>query len=100
MANQIKWSIKAEDTFAGIIAYLERKFTQREVTNFVDRVYDKIELLRLFPRIGVSNNKKKNTYRTLIHKKVVLVYHYKPLKKEIVLITFWNTLQDPKRLKY
>ncbi len=100
MALQIEWSIKSEDTFDEIIAYLETEFTQREVVSFVNRVYDKLELLQTFPKIGVPNTKKRNTYRTLIHKKVTLVYHYKPIKKEIVLITFWNNLQNPARLKY
>ena len=100
MVVQIEWSEKAEDTFDSIIAYLEKDFTQREVTNFVNRVYEKLELLQSFPKIGVPNTRKKNTYRTLVHKKITLVYHYKPIKKEIVLITFWNNLQNPARLKY
>jgi len=100
MAIQIEWSEKAEDTFEGIIAYLEKEFTQREVINFVNRVYEKLELLQSFPKIGVPNARKKNTYRTSVHKKVTLVYHYKPIKKEIVLIAFWNNLQNPARLKY
>jgi len=100
MVNQIEWSVKAQDTFDGIIAYLESEWTPREVANFINRVSEKLELLRVFPKIGVPNSKKKNSYRTLIHKKVSLVYHYKPIRKEIVLITFWNNLQDPKRLKY
>ncbi len=94
MAIQIEWSIKAEDTFEGIIAYLEKEFTQREVANFANRVYEKLELLRSFPKMGVPTGRKKSTYRTLIHKKVTLVYYYKPIKKEIVLITFWD---DPQR---
>jgi len=100
MVNQIEWSVKAEDTFENIVAYLEKEWTQREVINFVNRVYEKLELLRLFPKMGVPNTKKKNSYRTLIHKKITLVYHYKPIKKEIVLITFWNNMQNPKGYKY
>ena len=100
MVNKIEWSIKAEDTFEAIIAYLEKEFTQKEVVNFVNRVYEKLELLSLFPEMGVSSPKKKHTYRTLIHKKITLVYHHKPVKNEIVLITFWNNLQNPIALKH
>ncbi len=100
MVKQIEWSVKAQDTFDGIIAYLEKEWTEREVINFVNRVNEKLELLCVFPRLGIPNSKKKNSYRTLIHKKVTLVYHYKPIKKEIILITFWNNLQNPKGLKY
>jgi plasmid stabilization system protein ParE len=100
MVRKIEWSIKAQDTFESIIAYLETEWTEREATNFASRVYEKLELLRSFPKIGSPDNKKKNVYRTLIHKKVSLVYHYKPIKNEIVLITFWNSLQNPERLIY
>jgi plasmid stabilization system protein ParE len=100
MVNQIEWSVKAQDSFDGIINYLEKEWSQKEVISFVNRVNEKLELLRSFPKMGVPNAKKKNSYRTLIHKKVTLVYHYKPVKKEIVLITFWNNLQNPKGLKY
>jgi len=100
MVNQIEWSIQAENSFENIITYLEKEFTQREVVNFANRVYEKLALLSVFPKLGTPNATKKNTYRTLIHKKITLVYHYKPIKKEIVLITFWNNLQNPKRIQY
>lgn len=99
MAIKIEWSEKADQTFDAILNYLEKEWSEKEVIYFVDRVYKKLELLRSFPQMGVPNKTKRNTYRTILHKKVTLVYHYKPIKKEIVLITFWNTLQDPNLLK-
>ena len=41
----------------------------------------------------------KNTYKTIINKRIILYYYYRPLEKAIVLITFWNTQQNPKNLK-
>jgi plasmid stabilization system protein ParE len=98
MVNQVEWSIKAQDTFDSIISYLEKEWTEKEVKNFVTRVYEKLELLRQFPEIGVPNIKKKNSYRTLIHKKVTLVYHYKPIKKKLYSLHFGTTCKTQKVL--
>jgi len=46
MVNQVAWSLKAISTFENIIDYLETEWTEKEVTNFVTRVYDKLELIR------------------------------------------------------
>ncbi len=100
MVNKIEWSVKAQETFDDIITYLEKEWSQKEVINFINLVSRKLELLRRFPKMGIPNKNKKNTFRTLIHKKVRLVYHYKPIKKEIVLLTFWNNLQDPLNYRY
>ncbi len=99
MVDKVEWSVKAQESFESIVTYLEKEWTQREVVNFVNRVNEKLELLRSFPRLGNANSRKRNTYRTLVHKKITLVYHFKPVRNEIVLITFWNNLQDPKKLK-
>jgi hypothetical protein len=52
------------------------------------------------PKIGNQTSKNPAIFRTLVHKKITVVYKYKPLKKEIELITFWNNQQDPKKLKF
>ena len=37
-----------------------------------------------------------NIRKTILHKKVILIYKYKPLKKEIILLNFWNPQQATK----
>jgi plasmid stabilization system protein ParE len=100
MVNEIVWSIKANATFEAIISYLATEWSEREAIDFVNRVDEKLEVLRAHPKIGMLVKNKNNTYRTILHKRITLVYHYKPIKKELTLITFWNNWQNPKRLKY
>jgi plasmid stabilization system protein ParE len=100
MVSEIIWSAGAIDTYNAIIQYLYDEWTDKEVRNFGKRVDAKLQILRLQPRIGRLVNKKGNVHRTLVHKKITLVYRCKLRKNEIELVTFWNNLQDPKRLKY
>lgn len=50
------------------------------------------------PRLGRKTGKRTNFRKTTINKRVVLYYQYKPRKKEIELLVFWNTQQDPDKL--
>jgi len=100
MAYKIIWSAESKQTYLGIIEYLEKEWTEREIRNFVERVHNKLNLLSAQPEIGKIHKKRYKVHKTLIHKKVSLVYHIKPLKKEIHLLTFWDNRQDPAKLKY
>ncbi len=100
MAWKIVWSVKAVKTCNVNLDYLFKEWTEREVNNFISRVNDKLQLIEGQPRIGIMLNKKKNIHGTLVHKKVTLIYRIRTVKKEIELVTFWNNLQDPKRLKF
>jgi len=100
MVRKIIWSPEAIDTYISIIEYLEKEWTEREVRNFMLRVHEKLGILSQQPLIGRLSSKKRNNYRTLINKHTTLVYHYKPIKKEIELVSFWNNAQDPRKLKF
>lgn len=101
MACKINWTPKAWHTYKANIKYLKEKWTEREVANFILLVDRKIDHLSQHPRIGSSKNKKYPNLRyTLIHKRVALVYRrHKPLEDEIELLVFWNTYQNPYKLK-
>jgi plasmid stabilization system protein ParE len=93
--HKIIWSELAINTYLSNIEYLESAWTHREIDNFIASVSDKIALLSLQPRIGSPTNKRKNVRKTLVHKNILLIYRHKPQKKEIELIPFFNTHQQP-----
>ena len=97
MVNEIVWSDNAQKTFDGVIDYLQKEWTEKEIIKFIRLVNAKFEVLRTFPKIGVLI--KKNIYVTIINKKVSLFYKYSSTKKEVILILFWDTQQNPKALK-
>jgi plasmid stabilization system protein ParE len=99
MAFKIVWTPEALNTYLGIINYLEEHWTEKEIKNFVQRVESKLILLKTFPSIGSPFDKKKNLRKTLVHEKVQLYYRVKTVNKQVELISFWNTSQNPKALR-
>ena len=72
----------------------------KEISNFVLLVDNRLSNLAKHPGIGSPRNKKYPNIRfTLVHKRILLVYKYKPIKNEIDLLVFWNTYQNPRKLK-
>jgi plasmid stabilization system protein ParE len=97
---KITWMPKAIHSYIKNIDYLREEWTDKEVDTFINLVEKKVYNLSNHPRLGASRNKKySNTRFTLIHKRVALIYRHKPVKNEIELLLFWNTSQNPKKLK-
>lgn len=99
MVCKIVWTPEALQTYLQIINYLEQKWTEREIKNFAQSVEDKIELLKSFSGIGSLFDKKRKLRKTLVHKHVQLYYRIRPVKKQIELVNFWNTYQNPDKLR-
>ncbi len=100
MAYEIIWSDEAKKTYQGIIDYLEKEWSEKEVSNFVFRVHNKLILLGVQPAIGRVHKKKYKIHKTLVHKNISLVYHIRQLRKEIVLLSFWDNRQDPAKFRH
>jgi plasmid stabilization system protein ParE len=100
MDCKINWTNTAWISYESNILYLELAWTAKEISNFVLSVEKRLDNLAKHPRIGNARNKKyPNIRSTLVHKRILLIYKYKPLKSEIDLLLFWNTSQNPKKLK-
>jgi plasmid stabilization system protein ParE len=92
MDFKIKWIKRAWLTFEANINYLQNRWTSKEMSTFVIEVDKRLKNLSKYPGIGNSRNKKQADIRSVtIHKRVVLIYRYKPKLKEIHLLVFWNT---------
>jgi len=94
---KVVWTNKALDTFARNIAYLQEKWTEKEVNAFSNKVNDILSAIREQPLMYRKSEKLSNVHISLIVKQVSLVYRVKPRKKEIELIAFLDNRQDPKK---
>ena len=100
MVYEIIWTEKATFTYARNMKYLHEEWPQNVVLQFISLLEKKLEVLSRHPYIGGSRNKKNTNLRfTILHKRVVLVYRVKVRKKQIELLLFWNTYQNPGKLK-
>ena len=91
MACKISWTLRAGKTYEANINYLEQFWTEKEIAH----------LLRWLRRnLTISRSKKDSNIRfTLVHRRVALIYRFKPRTNEIELLVFWNTYQNPRKLK-
>jgi len=99
MVFKVIWSSLAINTYISNIEFLEQKWTNTEIKKFIAAVQRKISILSLQPNIGRLTSKRLHVRQTVIHKRIILIYRFKPPKKEVELVRFFNTRQDPKRLK-
>lgn len=100
MVCKIIWLPRAIQTYIDNIQYLQANWTEKEIERFKILVEKKIENISQHPKLGSARSKSTPHIRfTLIHKRVALIYNYKPSKNEIELMVFWNTAQNPKKSK-
>ena len=89
MACKISWTQRAWLTYEANINFLEKEWTEKEIRKFILLVDKKIANISNHPKLGTSRNTKNpNIRNTLIHKRIALIYRYKPLKDEIELLVF------------
>jgi len=101
MACKVNWTPKALQTFDDNITYLKENWTEKEIIHFVTLTDEKITNLSHHPRIGSPRNAKHPNIRfTLVHKRIALIYRFKPRKNEVVLLLFWNTYQNPNKNRF
>lgn len=73
---------------------------RKEVKKFALTVEKKVSVLSKQPGIGSPRNQKQQNIRhTVLYKRVSLIYRINSGKKEIELLRFWNTYQNPSKLK-
>jgi hypothetical protein len=99
MSFSIIWMPEAFKTFDDRIEYLEIHWTDKEITNFRERVKEYLETLKEKPYIGKKAGRVNNVHVGLIIKQVSLIYRVKVLKKEIELLLFVDNRQDPRKIK-
>ncbi|CAN5364102.1 hypothetical protein BH10BAC1_BH10BAC1_03020 [soil metagenome] len=94
MAKEVKWTSEAQDTFDKIIAYLEVKWTDKEVSNFINSTNKIIFYISENSQM-FRESKKQNIREAVVTKHNLLLYRIKP--KHIELLTFWDTRKNPKK---
>ncbi len=100
MVCKIIWLPRALQTYISNIQYLEANWTEIEIEHFKILVEKKIENISHHPKLGSARGKNNSNIRfTLVHKRVALIYKYKPSNNKIELMVFWNTAQNPRKMK-
>lgn len=100
MVKEVVWTERATNAYWQIIDYLQEEFGEGAVIQFVTKVHNKIELISYNPYLFRKSKTQKNIFLTSIHKRTTLVYRYRPIKKTVQLLLFWNTRMDPIKFRF
>ncbi len=99
MAYKIIWSPEAAETFDKIVHYLAKNFTDKEVASFVNTVNRRLLLIRQLPKTARLLTRTSRRRKAVIHKRTILFYKIRERKKEIELLSFFDTRRNNRWLK-
>lgn len=98
MSHSLQWTSEAKKTFKQNLEYLSKEWDNQVINNFLDRMEEILTQLKVNPEIYSLHRKHDSVYKCVVHERVIL--YFKIIDdKHIDLLTFWNTYQDPNKLK-
>ncbi len=97
---EIVWSNQARKDYYKLLDYLQENWGLNGVNSFVDKTEEVLGVIKRNPKAFVESPRKKNIRKGFVTKHNSLFYKVRPYKKEIILLTFWDNRQNPKKLKY
>lgn len=92
---KLVWTKTAVKKLAEILNHIELKFGITSRQSFKEKTRDFTRLLVDFPEIGTLEIKEKNLRGFQLTKQTRIFYRIK--KDRIVILTFFNSRQDPKK---
>lgn len=98
MGYPIFWSPDAKNDYIKILEYLNTHWGQREVTNFITRTENTLQLISANPRLFVSSTKKPAVHRCVLNREISLYYRIN--NQNIELLRFWDNRMNPETLIY
>ena len=93
---KIEWTLASKNDYWKNIEYLENRWSEKEVLNFINEIEYSLNLLAkenvLFIKSDYSN-----VYKMVIIKQITLYYSIE--NQTIYLLRFWNNYQDLSNFK-
>jgi plasmid stabilization system protein ParE len=88
---KIFWTREALRNLEGIINYLEKNWTEREIRNFIKKLDKRLDLISLNPKLFPKSDIKRNVRKSVLSKHAVIYYI---IEEEFIKIV---TLFDPRQ---
>ena len=96
MSHSVVWSPEAEISYAHILDFIINTQGTKVLNNFMDRTEELISYVSQNP-LQYIYSKKHNAYRAVVTKQVSL--YYRIHSTQVELLVFWDTRQDPEKLR-
>lgn len=97
MDRRVVLTDNAKEKLDSLLHYLLENWSHKIKADFVKKLDTKIDLVKSNPNICPSSEKEKGLHRCVITKHNSIYYRFN--SKEIVIITFFDTRQNPVKLK-
>jgi plasmid stabilization system protein ParE len=94
----LRWTPEATKTLQQNADYLFKEWGDQVANDFLDRVEDLLDLIKQNPHIYPLHSSSKTVHKCIVNKRIILFFEIKS-DNFINLLTFWNTYQDPEKLK-
>ena len=96
----ISWTPKARSSYAEVLSYLEKTWTEKEIKNFINKVDQLLNQIEQNPEMFEESKRMKNIRKGFISRYYTLYYRIKPRSKELQLLVFWDNRMNPEKLDY
>jgi plasmid stabilization system protein ParE len=96
---EVIWSAKAKITFFSVIDYLNDNWSKKEMIQFNHRTQIVINAIVKNPGIFSISATNKEIRRAVVDKNNSFFYRIDTYNQKIHLLTFFDSRQDPKKLK-
>lgn len=97
MALTVVWSEEAEEQLDEIIDYLSQNWTDKEISNFFQRLEERLGQIMVAPHRYKNSERRKNTKEFQLSSHITIFYSYNKLAVNILLL--WVNKKDPINLK-
>ncbi len=98
MKNTYKlvWSDEALINLQGIIDYLEKRWTKREIKKFAQLLDEQLKLIKDNPFLFAESDKSDGVRKSVLSRQTTI--YYRIINFEIRLITLFDNRQNPDKL--
>ena len=98
MSYTLKLTVKARNTYAQNLDYLHKEWGSKVTLDFIDRVDTVLQTIIQKPFLYPIYLPSKSIYKCVVLNRIIL---YHRVKGEVIeILRFWNTYQNPKKLKF
>ena len=98
MRYDVFWLANAKAKLSNIYKFILDNWNIRIADEFINKLKYKLQILSYFPHIGQKSLKKKDVRKYIISEQINLFYKIE--KNKIIILTLFDTRQNPDKLKY
>ena len=93
---QIRWSKRALKRLANILAYLETRWSEKEIRHFVTKLDRRLELIRKNPETYPFIDEARGVRMSVLTKQTTIYYRDNKAKRAIEIVTLFDNRSKPK----